>query len=105
MPKKNKPIPAGLRPRKQLSIRLDEETIEYLEREALMLAASPPFLDISVSDVIRYAIRKYREDHAPAKAVMRRPCDIIETTGGTFCTKCSSRGPIGQDPECRHNGK
>lgn len=95
----------GPRPRVQMSIRFDPETIEFLDTEALHLSAKPPFRDITASDVVRYAIKKYREDHSPAAPPPPRPkCDIIETEGGTFCTHCGSRAEKGVNPKCRNGG-
>jgi hypothetical protein len=94
------------RARKQISLRLDLETIEYLDREALLLSARPPYLDITASDIVRYALREYRSRHQPAEAAPPRPkCDVIESPGGTYCTFCGSRGEVGSQPACRLTNK
>jgi hypothetical protein len=93
----------GPAPRKQISVRLDTETIEYLDREALLLSTRPPYHDISASDIVRYALREYRARHAPTEPLAARPkCDVVETAGGAFCTFCGARSTEpNTDPQCR----
>lgn len=93
----------GLAERRQISLRLDEETIDFLDREALVLSTQPPFHDISMSDVVRFAIREYREKHGAAKpAKARSQCDIVDNTAGRMCTTCGARSLEGETPVCKN---
>ena len=104
-PQKQRRPYAGPRKREQVSIRFDQETIDFLDREALVLSARPPFLDISLSDVVRYAVREYRERHGEAQAAAPRPrCSVVEGAAGRMCTECGQRVLAGQTITCPSDG-
>jgi hypothetical protein len=95
------PVPVPVK-RAQISMRLDIESQEFLEREALMMSAKPPYYDITMSDVIRLAIREYRERHHPSEPpAPRAPCDVIESEGARYCIACGSRSYDGTEPVCQ----
>lgn len=96
-----------IRPRKQVCFRLDDDSQEFLEAEALRLSSIPPFHDISMSDLLRFAVREYRERHEGESerqraklSPPRRPCDVVDSLLGTYCATCSARGPVGAAPKC-----
>lgn len=89
------------RPR-QLSIRFDDETLDFLDRESLMLSSRPPFSRVSLADVVRAAIREYRANHAPTEAPKPRArCNRVVTTGGEYCTACFARSLPGEPLVCK----
>lgn len=92
---------AGTRERKQLSLRMDPETIEWLEAEALARTARPPFLHVSISDVIRDCIRAYRAAAPDSKPTPRfRPCNVARTETGSYCAHCGATAGPGEEPLC-----
>jgi hypothetical protein len=78
--------------RKQVCFRLDDESQAWIEREALMMSAKPPYHDISLSDILRMAVREYRQNHGDSEApAPRQPCDIVQGATHKYCTVCFSR--------------
>ncbi len=95
----------GPRKREQVSVRFDQETIDFLDREALVLSAKPPYNDISLSDVVRYAVRLYRTHHGETPAAPPRSrCEVVEGAVGRMCIMCGGKALEGEKITCPDDG-
>lgn len=90
--------------RKQISIRLPKEMLDFLDQEALRLTARPPFMDVTVSDVVRLSVMHYQETMA-SKPYQPRLCDIVSQGDESMCARCGKRWETAAgQPECEHAG-
>ncbi len=92
----------GTKERKQISLRLEPETIDWLEAEALARTARPPFLHVTMSDVIRDCVREHRLRSADSTPTPRfTNCNVARTDQGSYCAHCGATAGPGEEPLCR----
>lgn len=90
--------------RKQISLRLKDDLLEFLDRESLRLTGRPPFMEVTVSDVVRLAIMHYRDTMA-SKPFQPRLCDIASQGDERLCVRCGRRWTAADgEPECAYAG-
>lgn len=90
--------------RAQISLRLKPELLEFLDREALRLTGRPPFMDVTVSDVIRLAIMHWRDTMA-STPFQPRLCDVVSQGDEQMCVRCGRRWMTADgEPECAYSG-
>ncbi|MNV80438.1 hypothetical protein D3C71_1740400 [compost metagenome] len=92
------------RMRRQISVRLDGDLLEAAERYAMDLSARPPFVQVSLSDLIRQGLETVlKEQVAPAPPRLK-PCLWAESEDGSqsLCVVC---GLTDRLQECLKNGK
>lgn len=86
--------------RKQISVRLPDETIDAAERVAMELSARPPFVEVTVSDLIRWGLEHVLKAYRPEAPEEAKPC--VTTTRGNgahgnimshLCIVCGSTDP------------
>lgn len=95
-------VPRVPKPRKQVTIRLPAELIDYAEREAYIRSAQPPYEEVTLSEVVRIALQHLR-DTAPATVPPDRdPCSHVQASDMTFCSTCGLRWDTNDPspPEC-----
>ena len=85
--------------RRQISLRLCREHLDFLEREAYLRSAAPPFKEVNVSDVIRLAIDHFRNT---SSFVPVKPCNVVTAGDLSFCAACGLRWDTNDasPPEC-----
>lgn len=71
----------------RVSLSLSLETDAWLRREAMKLAAKPPFDTYDRQDVIRMALEHYRKTAAVAPKVVK-PCRLVQNFGMNKCLTC-----------------
>ena len=85
--------------RRQISMRISKDHILFLEREAYLRSAQPPFKEVNMSDVIRLAIDHFRNtaSFTPAK-----PCNVVTASDLSYCVTCGLRWDTNDlsPPEC-----
>ena len=78
-------------PRKQVTVRLPPDLIDYLEREAYIRSARPPYKEVTLSEVFRLAIEHFRKTAAATVPGDRKPCSTVVTGDMSFCASCGLR--------------
>lgn len=86
--------------RKQISVRLPDETIDEAEKVAMELSTKPPFVEVTISDLIRWGLEHVIKAYRPEAVEPPKPC--ITTTRGNgmyghiqshLCIVCGSTDP------------
>ena len=95
----------GLRvpkPRRQITVRLPADLIDYAERDAYIRSAQPPYKEVTLSDVIRIALQHLRDTAAATVPADRDPCSHVQVSDMTFCSTCGLRWDTNDPcpPEC-----
>ena len=84
-------IPRIPKPREQVTCRLPAELIDYLEREAYIRSARPPYKEVALSEVIRLAIIHFRNTAAATVPGDKKPCSTVVSGDMSFCATCGLR--------------
>lgn len=79
------------KPRRQVTVRLPPELIDYLEREAYIRSARPPYQEVTLSEVMRLAIEHFRDTAAATVPGDRKPCSTVVSGDMSFCASCGLR--------------
>lgn len=92
--------------RAQISTRLDGDRLDFLEREAYILSARPPYVEVTVSDVIRRAIDKYRAETDTQPPPPKPPCQVARAGDSSWCAHCKLQWDTNDTdgPTCPHGG-
>lgn len=77
--------------RKQVTVRLPAELIDYAEREAYIRSARPPYAEVTLSEVIRLALCHFRDTAAATVPGDKKPCAPVISGDMTFCATCGLR--------------
>lgn len=89
--------------RSQISMRISRTHIEFLEREAYLRSAHPPFKEVNMSDVIRLAIDHFRNT---SSFVPDDPCTVVTAGDMSMCTLCGLRWDTNDTrPKCPCSGR
>lgn len=84
-------VPRVPKPRKQVTVRLPPELIDYAEREAYLRTSRPPYQEVTLSDVIRMALTHFQNTAAAVLPGDRKPCATVQAGDQTFCATCGLR--------------
>lgn len=77
--------------RRQISLRLSQDLIDYAEREAYLRSARPPYDEVTLSDVMRMALEHFRATAAAVLPDAPKPCATVVAGDMTFCSTCGLR--------------
>lgn len=81
-------VPRLPKQRKQVTVRLPKDLIDYAEREAYLRTARPPYNEVSLSEVIRLALIHFRNTAAATVPGDRKPCATVTAGDRSFCSTC-----------------
>ncbi len=91
-------VPRVPLPRKQVTVRLPAELIDYAEREAYLRTSQPPYKEVTLSEVIRLALIHFRDTAAATVPGDPKPCRVVTVGDQSFCATCGLRWDT-NDPE------
>lgn len=84
-------VPRVPKVRKQVTVRLPAELIDYAEREAYIRSARPPYAEVTLSEVIRLALIHFQATAAATVPGDKKPCSTVVSGDMTFCATCGLR--------------
>lgn len=84
-------VPRVPKQRRQVTVRLPADLIDYAEREAYIRSSRPPYEEVTMSEVIRLALTHFRNTAAATVPGDRKPCSTVVTGDMSFCATCGLR--------------
>lgn len=95
-------VPRVPKLRKQVTVRLPQELIDFAERDAYIRSSRPPYEEVTLSDVFRLALAHFQATAAATVPGDRKPCSTVVTGDMTFCATCGLRWDTNdaEPPKC-----